>query len=99
VRQFWRSSVPVAHHGQSSLGTVGTVRLGQKLRETYQMSQFLLVPVVMLMLLAGSCAIGAWIGSTKNRTLMGAVLGVFGFFGWIIIALVPGRSMVPARSN
>jgi len=39
-----------------------------------------------------SCAIGAWIGSTKHRTVMGAILGVFGFIGWLIIALVPARS-------
>jgi hypothetical protein len=57
------------------------------------------MPVVMLMLLAGSCAIGAWVGSTKDRTVLGAVLGVYGIFGWLIIALVPVRSMVPARSN
>jgi len=62
-------------------------------------SHFLLVPVLTLVLLAASCGIGGWIGSTKDRTAMGTVLGVFGFIGWIIIALVPARSVVPARST
>jgi len=52
-----------------------------------------------LVTVAASCAIGAWIGSTKHRALMGAILGVFGFIGWFIIALVPARSAVPARSD
>jgi hypothetical protein len=50
------------------------------------------MPILMLLLLAGSCAIGAWIGSTKDRSIMGAVLGVFGIFGWLIVALVPARA-------
>jgi hypothetical protein len=52
----------------------------------------ILFPLISLIALAVSCAIGAWIGSTKDRTTMGAVLGVFGIVGWLIIALVPARS-------
>jgi hypothetical protein len=47
---------------------------------------------LLLLILCVSCAIGAWIGSTKDRTAMGAVLGIFGFIGWLIVALMPGRS-------
>jgi hypothetical protein len=58
-------------------------------------SHFLLVPLFFLIALAVSCAIGAWIGSTKGRTAMGAVLGIFGIIGWLIMALVPARSTAP----
>ena len=76
-----------------------TARRPRDLCNTFRMSHFLLVPVLMLVLLAGSCAIGAWIGSTKDRTALGTVLGVFGIFGWLIIALMPAHSRVPARST
>lgn len=47
--------------------------------------------LLVVLMFAVSCGIGAWIGSTKDRTAMGAVLGVFGMMGWLIIALVPAR--------
>jgi hypothetical protein len=39
-------------------------------------------------------ALGIFVGSTKNRPVLGAVLALFlGFIGLIIIALVPGKDI------
>ena len=56
----------------------------------------LLQLLLMLLLLAPFCAVGVWIGSGKDRTIMGAVLGVLGIVGWLIIAVVPRR---PSRGQ
>jgi hypothetical protein len=36
-------------------------------------------------------AIGAAVGRTRRRPLLGAVLGVLGPVGWLVAALVPSR--------
>jgi hypothetical protein len=48
--------------------------------------------IFLIATLGVSCAIGALIGSTKGRAAMGAVLGIFGIVGWLVMALVPARS-------
>ena len=63
------------------------------------MSHFLLMRVLMLLLTAASSAFGAWIGSTKDGTALGAVLGVFYIVGWTIILVMPARSKASVYSN
>jgi hypothetical protein len=54
-----------------------------------------LSPGLLFLLLAASVGVGAWIGSTKGHTAVGAALGILGFIGWVIVALIPGRTRRP----
>lgn len=51
-------------------------------------------PLVITIALAIAVLIGFLIGRTKGRPALGAILGIFGIIGWIIIALIPRRSTV-----
>lgn len=37
--------------------------------------------------------VGFWLGSRKNMPLVGAVLGLLGIIGWIIMILLPKRTL------
>jgi hypothetical protein len=52
-------------------------------------------PGILLVVLALSVGIGAWIGSTKGRTALGGALGILGVIGWLIVALIPARTGRP----
>jgi uncharacterized membrane protein YfcA len=47
-------------------------------------------------LLVGSLVVGVlvgyWIGSVKGQPRLGAILGIFGIIGWIVMALLPKRT-------
>ncbi len=48
--------------------------------------------IVLSIALAVAVLIGFLIGRTKGRPGLGALLGIFGIIGWIIIAILPSKS-------
>ena len=48
--------------------------------------------VIGLISLAISMGIGAWLATMKNRAWwVGALLGILGIIGWVIVLLLPKR--------
>lgn len=48
-------------------------------------------PAVFIVAVVIGVAVGWWIGRVRGRPALGAVLGLLGLLGWIIMWLIPAR--------